>query len=70
MAETTTYVCARCGVNAAPLGTRWINKDGRTLDFCGHHTDEHGPALERQKWTKVEVSVLLDEIRTGAPVQA
>lgn len=49
-------ICARCGANAWPYGTRSINRDGRTLELCGSHTREHREALVKQGWTVVELA--------------
>ena len=59
----TIFPCDRCGANANPLGTRSINRDGRTLDLCGHHTTEHRPALVKQDWTVVDFPVVLESAR-------
>ena len=53
--------CDRCGANPYPHGYRAINKDGRVLDLCLHHFNEHATALTRQGWTIVPVSVLIED---------
>lgn len=43
--------CDRCGANPYPHGYRAINKDGRVLDLCLHHFNEHATALTRATTT-------------------
>lgn len=62
MAESKAPIgqCDRCGIPVRRYGSKSINKDGRELILCGHHTNEHRPALVKQGWTVVEAEVILE----------
>jgi hypothetical protein len=61
--------CARCGVDIRPYGVRAINKDGRTLELCGHHHDEHHDALKKQDWTITPIATVLEAQRSLESVE-
>jgi hypothetical protein len=64
------YICARCGVNAFPEGTRSVKPGCSVLDLCLHHTTEHAPALKKQEWTTVSLRVLTENQQAPSPAGA
>jgi hypothetical protein len=67
MAESRPPIgtCDRCRIPVRKYGTKSINKDGRVLILCGHHTTEHRPALVKQGWTVVDAEVVLESMNAA-----
>jgi hypothetical protein len=61
----STDRCDRCGAQAY---VRFI-KGSQDLDFCGHHTNAYGDALDNQGWAiTIDTRDLLTRRSVGAEV--
>ena len=61
----STDRCDRCGAQAYVR----FNKGAAELDFCGHHTNYFGDALDKAGWgISIDTRSLLDRRAVGAEV--